>query len=56
MRRPLSSAVLGHSTRAHNRSSRSWWASCTCGWRSGLVRWSITARDAAAAHLLAVQS
>jgi hypothetical protein len=56
VRRPLSSVVLGHTTRARNLSSVRWQAMCDCGWRSAAVRWAISARDAAAGHLLEVQS
>jgi hypothetical protein len=54
VRRPLSSAILGHTTRARNLSSVRWQATCSCGWCSAVVRWGISARDAAAGHLLEV--
>jgi hypothetical protein len=41
-----------HPTRVRCMGSRSWQALCPCGWRSRRLPWSVTAWDAAAAHLL----
>jgi len=51
----LDSVFPEHRTRYRIRGGKRWQALCSCGWCSvGNLRWAVSARDAAAGHLLDV--
>jgi hypothetical protein len=54
-RAPLDSVVPDHDTRTRTRAGCRWQALCSCGWWSSPnLKWAVSARDAAAGHLLDV--
>jgi hypothetical protein len=53
----LDSVFPDHQTGYRIRGGRRWQALCSCGWASQAnLRWALSAKDAAAGHLLDVPS
>lgn len=51
----LDSVFPDHQTRYRMRGGMRWQALCSCGWASRpTLRWAVSAKDAAAGHLLGV--
>lgn len=51
----LRSVFADHQTRYRLRGGKRWQALCSCGWiSSARLRWAVSAKDAAAGHLLDV--
>lgn len=48
--------MTDHAVRTRILGGNRWQALCCCGWQTRGLRWLISAKDACAGHLLAVQS